>query len=80
MELFHQLGLMVSYESLCHDLQLYAKAVINLIIEKTQSQQFFISYNNINFYENVHNQRVFNCSTQLNHIAGYIYFMKTNNV
>lgn len=70
---------MVSYEFLRHGLQSNAKAVIDLIIEKTQSQQFFISYNNMNFYENVRNQRLFNCSFLLNYIVGYICFMKTNH-
>ncbi len=34
-ELFHQLGLMILYESFRHDLQSNTKAVIDSIIEKT---------------------------------------------
>lgn len=49
------------------------------IIEKTRFQQFFILYNNINFYENVCNQRLFNCNSLLNYTARYICFMKTNH-
>lgn len=49
------------------------------IIKKTQSQQFFILYDNMNFYENIRNQRVFNCSTLLNYTMRYIYFIKINN-
>ena len=70
---------MVSYKSLRCGLQSNAKAVMDLIIEKTQSQRFFILYDNINFYENVCNQRLFNRSSLLNYTAGYIYFMKTNH-
>lgn len=49
------------------------------IIEKTRSQRFFILYDNMNFYENVRNQRLFNRSSLLNYTAGYICFMKTNH-
>ena len=52
---------------------------MDLIIEKTRSQQFFILYDNMNFYENVCNQRLFNCSSLLNYTARYIYFMKINH-
>ena len=53
MESFHQIGYLVSYESLCCDLQANAKAVMEEILEKTQTQRFYISYNNMNFYENI---------------------------
>lgn len=78
-ELFHQLGLIVLYKSLRHSLQLNTKAVMDLIIEKMRSQQFFILYDNINFYENVRNQRIFNCNALLNYTIRYICFMKINN-
>lgn len=46
-------GTFVLYESLHRDLQANAKAVIKAILEKTRTCQFFILYNNMNFYENV---------------------------
>ena len=49
------------------------------ILEKTKIQQFFISYNNINFYENVHDQKIYNCNDLISYIIGYIYFIKTSN-
>ena len=49
------------------------------IIEKMRFQQFFILYENINFYKNIYNQKFFNYSTLLNYIVGYIYFIITNN-
>ncbi len=52
-ESLHQMGLFVLYESFCRSLQANAKAVIEEILEKTQTRRFFISYNNMNFYENV---------------------------
>lgn len=78
-ELFHQLGLIVSYKSLRRGLQSNAKAIMDSIIEKTRSQRFFILFDNMNFYENVRNQRLFNRSSLLNYTAGYIGFMKTNH-
>lgn len=52
---------------------------MNSIIEKTQSHQFFILYDNMNFYENVCNQRLFNCNALLNYTTRYISFIKTNH-
>lgn len=69
----------VSYESLRRSLQTNAKAVIEAILEKTRTCQFFISYDNMNFYENIYNQKIFNRSTLVSYTAGYICFMKPRN-
>lgn len=79
MELFHQMSIFVSYESLCRSLQANAKAVIEAILEKTQTRWFFISYDNMNFYKNIHDQRIFNRNGLINYTIRYIYFMKTSN-
>lgn len=76
---FHQISIFVSYESLCCGLQANAKTVIEAILEKTQNRQFFISYNNMNFYKNVRDQQIFNCSALINYTARCICFMKTPN-
>ena len=73
------MGLFVSYKSLRCNLQANAKAIIEEILEKTQTQQFFISYDNKNFYKNVHDQRIYNCSILVSYTAGYICFIKTLN-
>ena len=70
---------MILYESFCRSLHSNAKAIMNSIIEKMRFQRFFISYNNMNIYENVCNQRVLNCGTLLNYITRYICFIKINN-
>lgn len=78
-ESFHQMSTLVLYESLRCGLQANAKAVIETILKKTQNHRFFISYENINFYKNIRDQQIFNCSALVNYTAGYIYFMKTLN-
>lgn len=55
-ESFYQIGIIVSYESIRHSLQVNATAVIEEIIEKTRFHHFFISYDNIDFYKNVWDQ------------------------
>lgn len=49
------------------------------ILEKIRTYQFFILYDNINFYENVYDQRIFNRNALISYIARYIYFMNPWN-
>lgn len=72
------MGIIVLYESILRGLQINTKAVIEEIINKTLFHRFFILYNNINFYEYVWNQQLYNWSTLVNYTSGYIYFMKTS--
>ncbi len=46
------------------------------IIEKTRFHRFFISYDNMDFYENVRDQRLYNRSAIINYTVGYICVMK----
>ena len=75
-ESFHQMGIIVLYESIRRGLQVNAVAVIEEIIEETRFHRFLILYDNINLYENVRDQRLHNQSAIVNYISGYIYFMK----
>lgn len=68
-----------SYKSFRCGLQANAKAILEEILEKTQTQQFFILYDNMNFYENVYDQRIYNRSSLISYTAEYIYFIKTLN-
>lgn len=79
-ESFHQMGILVSYESIRCGLQTNAKTIMDIIVDKTRSSRFFISYDNMNFYENARDQRIFNRSSLVNYTAGYICFMKTPNM
>lgn len=58
-------------------MQVNAKVVVEEIANKTRFHCFFISYDNINFYEHVWDQRLHNRSAIINYTAGYIYFIKT---
>lgn len=76
-ESLHQMGIIVSYESIRRGLQVNAKAVMEEIANKTRFHRFYISYDNINFYEHVRDQRLHNWSAIVNYTAVYICFMKT---
>lgn len=43
---------------------------------KTRLHYFFITYNNINFYDHVRDQQLHNQSTLVNYTGRYIYFIK----
>lgn len=70
------MGIVILYEFIRQNLQINAKAVIDEIIEKTQTKHFFTLYDNLNFYENVQNQQLYNWSAFFSYIANYICFMK----
>lgn len=76
---FHQMGTFILYKSLHCDFQANAKTVMEVILEKTRTRQFFISYDNMNFYENVFEQKIFNHSAPISYITRYICFMKPLN-
>ena len=74
---FHQMGMIVLYESICRDLNINAKVVMDTIIEKTRTSQSFVLYNNMNVYEHACDQRIHNHSALVNYTVGYICFIKT---
>ena len=73
----HQMGIIVSYESIWRGLQVNAKTVIREIPNKTRFDCFIILYDNKNFYEHVWDQQLHEQSAIVNYIARYIYFIKT---
>ena len=70
------MGVIVLYESIRRGLQVNATAVMEEIVEKTRFHRFLISYDNMDFYENVWDQRLYNRSAILNYTSGYICFIK----
>lgn len=48
---------------------------MRVLAERTQNERFFISYDNLNFYKNVRDQRSYNRAHQVNYTAGYVLFM-----
>ncbi len=71
------MGVIVLYESIWYGLQVNTKAIMEEIAEKTRFYRFFISYDNMNFYEYIRDQQLYNRSAIVNYTARYIYFMKT---
>lgn len=71
---FHQIGLAISYKSICCTFGANANAMKKEMREKIMTHHFFILYNNMNFYEHVHNTCIFNQGAQINYTAGYICF------
>ncbi len=59
-ENFYQMKILVSYESIRRALAANANVVEAKMREKVQTRRFFISYDNMNFYEHVRTARIFN--------------------
>lgn len=70
--------LIVSYKFICCGLNINAQLIMDTIIDKISSSQFFILYNNINIYKSFYNQQIYNHSSLMNYIVEYIYLMKTS--
>ncbi len=75
-EVYHKMGLVVSYETVRRALNANGQAVLRLLRERVNVERFFLSYDNMNFYEKVQNQRVHNKNHQVTYTAGYVCFMK----
>lgn len=76
-EIFHQLGIIVLYESIRRTLNANALAVKKALQEKATKKRFFISYDNMNFYEKARDQRLHNRGALLSYTTGYVCFMNT---
>ena len=78
-ETLHQMGFVVSSNTICQTLQVNAQAILSRLKERAQSQRLFISYNNMNFYEKVRNERLYNKAHIVNYTIGYVCFMNADN-
>ena len=79
MEVLHQMGLFTSYEQILRTLRANKVAVETSLAEKVAKDCFFISYDNMNFYEHARDQRIINRGEIVNYTAGYVCFIKTPN-
>lgn len=59
-EVYHKMGLVVSYETVWRALNANEQAVLRLLRERVNVERFFLSYNNMNFYKKVQDHRVHN--------------------
>ncbi len=74
-ESLHQMGIIVSSETVWQALQVNAQAILSRLEERAQSQRLFLSYDNMNFYKKVRDQRLYNKAHLVNYTAGYVCFM-----
>lgn len=58
--MFYQIELSISYKSICYTFGINANVIKREMKEKIIKYRFFISYNNMNFYEYVYNACIFN--------------------
>lgn len=79
-ESLHQMGIIVSSETIWQVLNTNAVAILKNLQNCVQSKRFFISYDNMNFYKNVRDQRLHNCVRLLFYTAEYVCFMKASDL
>lgn len=76
-DILQSMGLCISYKTICVALKEYAKEGELKIQDMIWQNEFFISFDNINFYKHTQDWRLHNKKYQLNYIAGYICLMDT---
>lgn len=76
-DVLYSMGLCVLYETIRVALKENAKEVELKIQDMVWHNRFFISFDNMNFYEHTRYQRLHNKGHQLNYTAGYICLMDT---
>lgn len=69
------MGIVILSEIVWQAFQVNVQAIFFKFAEHAQSQHLFILYDNINFYEKIGDQRLYNKAYLVNYIARYIYFM-----
>lgn len=54
------MNMIVFYESICRNLNINAKILMDIIVEKIRIGQYCVLYNNMNVYEYICNQKIQN--------------------
>ena len=75
-KVYHKMSLIVLYKIVQQALNANGQAILRLLCEKVNVERFFLSYDNMNFYEKVQNQKVHNKNHQIVYTARYLCFMK----
>lgn len=75
-EVLHCLGICITYESVNRALQANAKAVQVMVRKKAAAQPFFVSFDNMVFYQRVKSHTMGNRQHQSHYTAGYIAFLQ----
>ena len=75
-DVYYKMGLIILYKTVWQILNANKQAILRLFCKKVNVKQFFLSYDNINFYKKVQDQRIYNKYYQIAYTTGYICFMK----
>lgn len=75
MEAFHQIGCMVTYESVTGVLRANALAIETLLREKAQTERFLLSFDKLNFYRHKRVQALHHSGNPENYTAGFVTFV-----
>jgi len=78
-EAIHRLGIRVSYETATRALHGNSDASHVKLIQLVKTSRFFITFDNMNFYQNVRDQRQHNRGHQVNYTAGCMCIMDCCN-
>jgi hypothetical protein len=74
-EVLHRFGLSVLYDTILKALRHNAEASQDLLRKVVKEGRFFITFDNMNFYRNVRDQRFHNWSHEVNYTVGFICVM-----
>lgn len=72
----YQIKIVVLSKTICRALNININLIWKNLQNCVQFERFFISYNNIDFYENVYDQQFHNYARLLLYTTRYICFMK----
>lgn len=75
-EVLHRLGISITYESVNGALRANAVAMRNMVRKKAATQPFFVSFDNMVFYQRVKTHNMGNRQHQCHYTAGYISFLQ----
>ena len=59
-KVYHKISLVVSYKTVWQALNANRQVVLRLLCKRVNVEQFFLFYDNMNFYKKVQDQRVHN--------------------
>ncbi len=77
-ENLYRMGFLVIYKTVGQAISANALAIKKELQKKAWERRFFLSFDNINFYEHRRDQRLYNIGHQFVYIAGHICFMHSN--
>lgn len=75
-EVLHRLGLSIAYETVISALRRNGEAAITKLHGEIRHRRSFVSFDNMNFFHNVRDQRMHNHAHQINYTVGFVCIMK----